>query len=181
MLRLQITNLRLIWLNVEKELSEGYWDFELIKERLKGDKINLTANIHNNTCDVENKSGATVNLKRFGELLGFPTDTSIPQDTVTKSSKAVDVNFGLKYLTVTCDLANPRRNVDTDGSTSTNIAYLPIPPGTRLNSPVSGFNHHPIVPVKEDIVTEITFTVSSKIPHISVDVDVLLNLVVNGI
>jgi hypothetical protein len=113
--------------------------------------------------------------------LEFPTDTSIPEDTVTKSSKAVDVNFGLRYLTVTCDLTNPLRNVDTDGNTNTNIAYLPIPPGTRLNSTVSGFNeNHPVVPVKEDIVTEMTFTGNSNI-SIPVDVDVLLNLVVNGI
>ena len=72
---------------------------------------------------MENKSGATVKLKKFGELLGFSENTTIPQDTVTKSSEAVDVNFGLKCLTVTCDLANPLRNVDTDRNTSTNIAY----------------------------------------------------------
>ena len=58
---------------------------------------------------------------------------------------------------------------------------LPIPPGTRLNSTVSVFNkNHPIVPVKEDIVTEMTFTINSNI-SIPVDVDVLLNLVVDGI
>ena len=77
-------------------------------------------------CDVENKSGATINFKNFGELLGFSGDTSMNQDVISKSSKAVDVNSGLRYLTVTCDLANPFRNVDTDGSTNTNIAYLPI-------------------------------------------------------
>jgi hypothetical protein len=74
---------------VEKELDVEYWDFELIKEGLVGDKINLTANVHNNTCDVENKSEATVNLKNFGELLGFPTDKSIAKDAITKSPKAV--------------------------------------------------------------------------------------------
>ena len=95
----------------EKEISVGYWDFELIKEQLKADKINLTANIHDNTCDVENKTGKTVNLTKFGELLGFPTNTSIANDAViTKSPKAVDVNRGLRYLKVTCDLANLLKN-----------------------------------------------------------------------
>ena len=77
----------------EKEISEGYW--ELIKERLKIDKINLTAIIPNNTCDVQNKNGKTVNLKNFGKLLGFPANENIPHDTVLRSPNAVDVNHGL--------------------------------------------------------------------------------------
>ena len=167
--------------NEEKTLGVGYWDFELIKKRLEGEKIALTANVHNNTCNVENKTGSTMNLKNFGELLGFPVNTSIASAATSKSPKAVDVNSGLRYLTITCDLANSFRNVDTNGSINTNIAYLPIPPGTRLNSTVSVFNeNHPIVPVKEDIVTEMTFTINSNI-SIPVDVDVLLNLVVDGI
>ncbi len=164
----------------KKTLDVGYWDFELIKERLKGEKIVLTANVYDNTCDVDNKNNETINLKNLGVLLGFNADTTIVKG-IAKSPKAVDVNLGLRYLTIACDLANSFRNVDTNGSVNTNIAYLPIPPGTRLNSTVSIFNeNHPIVPVKEDIVTEMTFTVNSNI-SIDVDVDVLLNLVVNGI
>ncbi len=170
--------------NEEKTLGVGYWDFELIKERLEGENIALTANVHDNTCNIVNTTGSTINLKNFGELLGFPADKSIEDHATTatyKSPKAVDVNSGLRYLTITCDLANAFRNVDTNRSINTNIAYLPIPPGTRLNSTVSVFNeNHPIVPVKEDIVTEMTFTINSNI-SIPVDVDVLLNLVVNGI
>ncbi len=135
--------------------------------------------MHDNTCDVQNKNDETIDLKNFGELLGFDADTTIAKGIV-KSPKAVDVNMGLRYLTITCDLSNSFRNVDTNGSISTNIAYLPIPPGTRLNSTVSVFNNQPIVPVKEDIVTEMTFTINSNIST-DVDVDVLLNLVVNGI
>ena len=113
--------------------------------------------------------------------MGFPPNEPILKDGLLKSQQAVDVNRGLRYLTVTCDLANPKRNVDSDGNTNTNIAYLPIPAGTHLNSSVSSFNeNHPVIPLKKDIVTEMTFTVSSNI-SIPVDVDVLLNLVVNSI
>ena len=165
----------------QKEIGTGYLDFELIKERLKEDKINLTAVIHDNMCDIENQNDTTVNLKKFGKLLGFPENQPVLANTVTRSPHSVDVNRGLRYLKVTCDLANPLKNVDTDGNTNTNISYLPIPPGTRLNSTVSSFNeNHPVVFVKEDIVTEMTFTVTPNI-NIPVDVDVLLNLVVNGI
>ena len=148
----------------------GYLDFELIKEPLKEDKINLTAVIHDNTCDIENQNDKSVNLKKFGKLLGFPENQPVLATTVTRSPQAVDVNRGLGYLKVTCD-----------ENTNTNISYLPIPPGTRLNSTVSSFNeNYPVVPLREDIVTEMTFTVTPNI-NIPVDVDVLLNLVVNGI
>ena len=49
--------------NEEKTLGVGYWDFELIKEQLEAEKIALTANVHDDTCNVENKSGFTMNLK----------------------------------------------------------------------------------------------------------------------
>ncbi len=167
--------------NEEKTIGEGYWDFELLKERLEGEKIVLTANVHDNTCDVDNKNTETINLKNFGKLLGFDADTTIANG-IAKSQHTVDVNSGLRYLTITCDLVNAFKNVDINGSVNTNIAYLPISPGTRLNSNISIYNNgnHPSVPVKEDIVTEITFTIDSNIP-IPVDVDVLLNLVVDGI
>ena len=163
----------------EKDLGNGYWDFELLKERLAGEKIVLTANVYDNTCDVNNKNTGTLNLKNFGELLGFDADSTLT--TGVAKSKTVDVNLGLRYLMITCDLVNSFRNVDINGNVNTNIAYLPIPPGTRLNSTVSVYNeNHPTVPVKEDIVTEMTFTINSNI-SISVEVDVLLNLVVDGI
>ena len=111
----------------EKTLGVGYWDFELLKKRLAGEKIDLTANVHDNTCDVNNKNTGTINSKNFGELLGFGVDTTITKGIV-KSPKAVDVNSGLRYLTITCDLVNSFRNVDINGNVNTNVAYLPIPP-----------------------------------------------------
>ena len=166
--------------NEEQTLSVGYWDFELIKERLEAEKIALSANVYDNMCNVENKTGNTVNLKNFGELLGFDADTTMVKGR-GKSHHPVDVNLGLRYLTITCDLADAFRNVDINGSVNTNIAYLPIPPGTRLNSTVSVYNeNHPLVFTKEDIVTEMTFTINSNIST-EVEVDALLNLVVSGI
>ncbi len=112
--------------NEKKTLGIGYWDFELIKDRLEEENIVLTANVYDNTCDVNNKNTETINLKNFGELLGFNADTTIGKGIV-KSPKPVDVNSGLRYLTITCDLVNSFRNVDINGNVNTNIAYLPIP------------------------------------------------------
>ena len=65
--------------------------------------------------------------------------------------------------------------------TEAQTQILPTYPSRYTTKTVSVFNeNHPIVPVKEDIVTEIMFTVNSNI-SIPVDVDMLLNLVVDGI
>ncbi len=165
--------------NERKTFNHGYWDFELIKERLKEENIGLEARVYDNKCTVNNMNSETINLRNFGKLLGFNADTAMVTGEAL-SAHPVDVNLGLRYLTVACDLADTFRNVDINGSVNANIAYLPIPPGTRLNSTVSMYENHPVVLTKEDIVTEMTFTVNSNISS-EVEVDVLLNLVVNGI
>ncbi len=163
-----------------RTFDDGYWDFELIKKRLEEEKIELEASVHDNKCLLKNTNTETINLKNFGKLLGFNVDTTIPTGQTPEAPHPVDVNLGLRYLTVACDLADTFRNVDINGSADANIAYLPIPPATRLNSTASMYENHPIVFTKEDIVTEMTFTVNSNISS-KVEVDVLLNFVVDGI
>ena len=164
-----------------KTFDDGYWDFELIKKRLREEKIELEASVHDNKCLLKNTNTETINLKNLGKLLGFNVDTTIPTGQTPEAPHPVDVNLGLRYLTIACDLVNSFRNVDINGGVNTNIAYLPIPPGTRLNSTVSIYNeNHPVVLTKEDIVTDMTFTVNSNITS-EVEVDVLLSLVVSGI
>ncbi len=166
--------------NERKTFDDGYWDFELLKERLEEEKIELIQKVHDNKCKVNNKNSETINLKNFGKLIGFDADTTVANGETPESPHSVDVNLGLRYLTIACDLADTFRNVDINGSADANIAYLPIPPATRLNSAASMYENHPVVLTKEDIVTEMTFTVNSNISS-EVEVDVLLNLVVNGI
>ncbi len=164
-----------------KTLDDGYWDFELLKKRLGEEKIELEASVHDNKCLLKNTNTETVDLKNFGKLLGFNAGTTIPTGRTPEAPHPVDVNLGLRYLTIACDLVDSFRNVDISGGVDTNIAYLPIPPGTRLNSTVSIYNeNHPVVLTKEDIVTEMTFTLGSNITG-EVEADVLLNLVVSGI
>ncbi len=166
--------------NERKTFDDGYWDFELIKKRLGEEGIELEASVHDNKCLLKNTNDETINLKNLGKLLGFNADTTIPKGQTPETPHTVDVNLGLRYLTIACDLADTFRNVDINGGVDANIAYLPIPPGTRLNSTVSMYENHPVVLTKEDIVTEMTFTVNSNITN-EVEVDVLLNLVVSGI
>ena len=161
----------------EKTLGEGYWDFQQIKERLEGEKLLLSMNVHDNTCSIVNNTGRVVNLKKFGKLLGFPENHKLLNSKPVASPKPVDVNHGLKWLTVTCDLIDSSKNTGLDGDQSTILAFLPITPGTRLNSNCYVYERDAYSwrPAKNDIVSQVEFTVKSNISE-KVDVNILMNI-----
>ena len=165
--------------SVEKSLNEGYWDFQQIKERLKEEKIELESNVYNNTCTIENKNGDKINLKKFGELLGFPENKEIAANTAVASPKPVDVNHGLKWLTVSCSLIDSSTNTDLLGNPSDILAFLPITPGTRLNSNCHIYERDAYAwrRTKTDVVKSIEFTVKSNI-DVDVNADILMTLAI---
>ncbi len=50
--------------------GEGYWTFDMIQDRLRGNNLVLKFNAHDNTCKIY--SDKNLNLKNFGLVLGFP-------------------------------------------------------------------------------------------------------------
>ena len=159
-----------------KTINDGYYDFQMLKERLKLDKLDLQMNTYNNTCTIENKNAVSVDLKKFGKLLGFPENHEVAAGTSVASPKPVDVNHGLKYLTVTCNLIDPSKNIDLEGKQSNILAFLPITPGTRLNSNCYVYERDDAWrAAKNAIVAEMEFTVTSNISE-KVDADILLDL-----
>ena len=167
----------------EKTLGEGYWDFQQIKEYLEGEKLELSMNVYDNTCSIVNKTGGKVNLKKFGKLLGFPENHELPLGTTaspipTASPNPVDVNHGLRWLTVTCDLIDSSKNTDLNGDQSTILAFLPITPGTRLNSNCYVYERDAYAwrPAKNAIVSEMVFNVKPNISNVKVDVNILMNI-----
>ena len=157
-------------------INDGYYDFQTLKEHLKLNNLELQMNTYNNTCTIENKNAATVDLKKFGKLLGFPENHEVTAGTSAASPKPVDVNHGLKYLTVTCDLIDPSKNIDLEGEESNILAFLPITPGTRLNSNCYVYERDDAWrAAKNAIVAEMEFEVTSNISP-KVDVTILLNL-----
>ena len=88
----------------------------------------------------------------------------------------MDVNHGLRWLTVTCDLIDPSKNIDLEGKESDILAFLPITPGTRLNSSCYVYERENAWrAAKNAVVSEMVFTVNSNISE-NVDVDILLDI-----
>ena len=161
---------------VTETINDGYYDFQTLKERLKLNKLELQMNTYNNTCTIENKNPATVDLKKFGKLLGFPENHELGASTSAASPKPVDVNHGLKYVMVTCDLIDPSKNINLEGEESNILAFLPVTPGTRLNSNCYVYERDDAWrAAKNAIVAEMEFEVTSNVSP-KVDVTILLNL-----
>ena len=160
----------------EITLGEGYWDFQQLKDRLEGEKLELSMNVHDNTCSIKNNAGSIVNLKKFGKLLGFPENHELAKGSTTASPKPVGVNHGLRYLTVTCDLIDQSKNIDLDGNESNILAFLPITPGTRLNSNCYVYERdNAWRTARNAVVSDMEFEVTSNISE-KVDVNILLDL-----
>ena len=133
-------------------------------------------NTYDNTCTIENKNGEEIDLKKLGLLLGFPENHKVAKNTTVASHKPVDVNHSLRWLTVTCDLIDQSKNINLKGEESDILAFLPITPGTRLNSNCYVYEReHAWRAAKNAVVSEMEFTVTSNISE-KVDVNILLDI-----
>ncbi len=84
--------------------DEGYWTFDMIQDKLRDNKIALKYNTYDNTCKIY--SVKTLNLKSFGLLLGFSSSYTVLPKVWKTSSNAVDVNLGLRHVTLNCESIN---------------------------------------------------------------------------
>ena len=158
--------------------EEGYWTFDMIKGKLGKQSIKLEANEHNNTCKIYSET-QNLNLKKFGELLGFPENEIVNSGTWKTSPSVVDVNKGLRYVSINCNIVNTAGNIDTDGHWSYALASLPIPSDQLLNSTVTQFKGiDSSVRITNGQFNRILFDVNTNISD-KVDMSLLLESYIN--
>ena len=158
--------------------EEGYWTFDMIEGKLGKQSIKLEANEHNNTCKIYSES-QNLNLKKFGKLLGFPENEIVNSGTWKTSPSVVDVNKGLRYVNINCNIINTAGNIDTNGHWSYTLATLPIPSDQLLNSTVTQFKGiNSNVKITNGQFNRILFNVDTNIED-KVDMSLLLELYIN--
>ncbi len=125
------------------------------------DKLALKFNAHDNTCKIY--SDKTLGLKEFGLLLGFPLSYTVTQKVWRTSLNAVDINLGLKCVTLNCDSINSARNFSRQGKRSQTLFTFPILPNQNLSSAVTYFsNIGSTTPINNGIYNSLTFTIDSN-------------------
>lgn len=91
----------------------------------------------------------------------------------------VDVNRGLKYININCDLVDTSGNIDTNGHRSYTLATLPIPSEQLLNSTVTNFKGiNSSVTITNGRFNRLLFNVDTNINN-KVDMSLLLELYID--
>ena len=119
--------------------DEGYRTFHMIQDKFRKNKIMLKYNAHDNMCKIY--SDKTLNLRKFGTLLGFPTTYTMTPKVWRTSLNAVDINLGLRYVTLDCNSINSARNFNRQGKQSQTLFTFPILSNQNLSSAVSYFSN----------------------------------------
>ena len=155
--------------------GEGYWTFGMIKKGLRDQSVKLEANKHDNTCKIYSET-QDLNLKKFGKLLGFPENEIISSGTWKTSPGVVDVNKGLRYVNINCDITDTSGNINTDGHRSYVLASLPVQSDQLLNSTVTKFKGiNSSVAIVNGYLNRLLFDVDTNIDN-KVDMSLLLEL-----
>ena len=142
--------------------DEGYWTFDMIQEKLREKKILLKFNPYDNTCKIY--SDKTLNLKSFGSLLGFSSSYTVLPKAWKTSLSAVDVNLGLRYITLNCEAVNSTKNFNRQGRRNHTLFTFPVLPNQNLGSAVTYFsNIGSVTPMNNGLFNSLTFTIGSNI------------------
>ena len=110
------------------KFKEGYWTFSMIKNRFTyelGTTV-LKANKYFRDSTFSLKVDGDVDLSMFGELLGFREDMHIEANDILTSPNKVEINRGLRDITISCDLVSSNKNINSEGVRSTVISSLLI-------------------------------------------------------
>ena len=152
--------------------EEGYWTFAKIKKRLAGNNIKLELVGMKSKIYLE----MDLNLRGIGKLLGFPEGKLTNSRTWETSPGEVDVNKGLRYVTINCDLIDSNQNFNSNGARSCTLVTVPIPTNQLLNGTNSFYKDvDSQVVIKNESINRIYFSIHSNISE-TVGVDVLFDL-----
>ena len=115
-------------------LAEGYWTFEMLMDKLKGENITL---------------GASNDYRYF--------------HTKTESPNKVEINRGLRYVEVSCDIVVSSRVIDPHGKRSNVIYTLPVTADGSLKVTVVHYTDiESRVPVNKGSFNSIKFKVRAN-------------------
>ncbi len=121
------------------KFKKGCWTFSMIKDRF--------------TYELGTTVLKANNLSKFGELLGFEEDAHIEANDILKSPNKVEINRGLRYITILCDLV----------SSDMVISPLPITTMQSLKNTISHYTDiESCVPIDKGSYDRVVFSIELR-------------------
>ena len=108
-------------------MYKGYYTFNMIRELFR-DSVKLEATKYDGKFKIITDGSTNVNItSKLAYLLGFNNNNRLfKPNTTTISDSRVNLNLGLEYIKIRCDVVNSSRNLDEDGDKDNTIVSLPI-------------------------------------------------------
>ncbi len=95
------------------------------------------------------------------------------------SLNAVDINLGLRYVTLNCDSINSTKNFDRQGRRSQTLFTFPVLPNQNLSSAVLYFsNIRSTTPMNNGLFNSLTFTIDSNTDDHDVGVVIYFEVII---
>ena len=116
-------------------LQDGYHTFINLKTEFENQgNIELEKVDYNGKCTI--KSDKQMNLKTLGPILGFTENKIISANTLTESNNIVNINNGLEYVNISCNLIDKSKNF-VNGKRSDILVQIPITTQQTLKGSVT--------------------------------------------
>ena len=121
--------------NTKISLKDGYYTFNILKTQLENiGSIELEELDFSGKCTI--KSDKTLNLQTLVPIIGFDKHTVITSNKLTESKYEVNINNGLEYVNIYCNMIDKSKNF-VNGKRSNVLVQIPITTEQTLKESVS--------------------------------------------
>ena len=147
------------------KIPQGYYTYDGLTNYISANtnsKIAFFKSVETGKCSIVTPSdGKNVNLGELGTLLGFEVGSEAVAGTPLYGGE-VDINRGLKYIDVKCNMVNKSHNIGTNGRVSDSLVSLPICEGTLKGSATRYRDVESSVRVNGGAYNQISFSVKGS-------------------
>ena len=149
-------------------MDSGYYTFKGLQELMRGNGgVDLQPISRNGGCYIKPGSGNSVYISTYlSRLLGLTMDDSdvvVSPDTTYVSQRRVNINLGLEYINISCNLVNESSNVHTEGTRSDVVTSLAVTTTQSLFGSVTEyFDIESKVPVNKGSFNQLKFYVTDQ-------------------
>ena len=148
-------------------LDHGYWNFDDLKEALEEHGVDLIEKAPTGKCTISVDN--TTKFEELEPLLGLKSNIELT--ATTTPSDMVNINRGLRRISVECDIVDRCNNIGIDGQPSKVITSIPIPADKTLKGTLSHHNDiNSTVKVNRGTFHSLKFTVNSNVDRYAGDV-----------
>jgi hypothetical protein len=150
-------------------LPTGYYTFAGLVRLL--DKHDVTLTYNASTLKSTIKTANELKLRGLGPLLGFGKDAVLAAGSSTESPNMIEMNNGLRHVSVSCSMVDTDNNFGITGNRSDHVLTLPITTDGTLKGSVTHFSDiESRVPLSKGFYPNVRFGLSEDVGSVLLEI-----------